>query len=138
MEITGSSHELLQSSRTEQGSKSSRSRFSQLSNKTASSMGVDDMDLSVMGSQRALQTSDNRVGGRNGDQELVDALGGAKYLKANKKVWAMRIIVISTFVGKCIYAGGNNRGFLVRFFLHDYLSRFSSLTSLCLCLSLCF
>eukprot|EP00986_Skeletonema_menzelii_P009907 scaffold4637_cov144-Skeletonema_menzelii.AAC.1 len=100
MEVSNSSHNLLLATRTEQGSKSSRSRYSQYSNKTASSVGVDDMDLSVVDSQ-AVQTSGNGGGEDNGDQELVAALGGSAYLKATKKVWAMRIIVISTFVGKC-------------------------------------
>ena len=34
------------------------------------------------------------------DTQLVAEVGGAKYLRANRRVWTMRIAVIITFIGK--------------------------------------
>jgi len=100
VEISDSSHDLLRGSKHEQGSKSSRSRFSQFSSKTNSSVGVDDMDISVENFSQHVPTPGNATGEENDgdDRELVAAVGGTAYLKATKKVWAMRIIVIATFV----------------------------------------
>ena len=107
VEISDSSHDLLRGSKHEQGSKSSRSRFSQFSSKTNSSVGVDDMDISVENFSQHVPTPGNATGEENDgdDRELVAAVGGTAYLKATKKVWAMRIIVIATFVGECTLWG---------------------------------
>ena len=47
---------------------------------------------------------DHQHGGGSGktddDTQLVAEVGGAKYLRANRRVWTMRIAVIITFIGK--------------------------------------
>lgn len=102
LELSDSSHEILA---VPQGKKSKRS-VSLIPNTGSSSGAGDDrsMDLSVehlSSSMRPGGGSSTRGGGSNGDDTaLVAVVGGTAYLKASKKVWAMRIIVIATFVGE--------------------------------------
>jgi hypothetical protein len=111
VELSDSSRDLLDVPK-QQGyvNESRRSRLTAHFSSKTSSVGVDDMDLSVENVSPNLQAPCNGNGGENGDRELVAAVGGTAYLKASKKVWAMRIIVIATFVGECTLEGGSNLG----------------------------
>ena len=44
----------------------------------------------------------SRKAGTDDDNELVAEVGGAAYLKASRRVWAMRIAVVLTFIGEFI------------------------------------